>query len=322
MTEKIDLVYQKNVAIISICNPPVNALSVKVRRGLLNGLNVNSSIQKITNKKSVTSKYKLSSENAEIILKRFDISHIPVLSNNEPIEMYYKGVSNHRVQKIQNKVIIMAGGYGKRLGKLTKKTPKAMLKIDNKPLLEHIIEKLKREGINNIYISVFYLKNQIKKYFSSGKRHGVNIKYIEEEVPMGTIGCLKLLKKKFEDSFFVINCDVITNLNFSEMLKFHKKTRAKLSIATINHQYLNPYGVITSKKNNFIKFEEKPAINFNINSGIYLLDQSLINEVKMNNFKEIPDLINHLKRKNFKIKTYPMFESWDDYGSQKRKLKI
>ena len=86
-----------------------------IRRGLLNGLNVNSSIQKVLNRKSVTSKYKLSSENAEIILKRFEISHIPILSNNEPIDMYYKGVSNYRVQKIQNKVIIMAGGYGKRL---------------------------------------------------------------------------------------------------------------------------------------------------------------------------------------------------------------
>ena len=112
-----------------------------IRRGLLNGLNVNSSIQKVLNRKSVTSKYKLSSENAEIILKRFEISHIPILSNNEPIDMYYKGVSNLG-SKIQNKVIIMAGGYGKHLN-THKKTPKAILKIDNKPLLEHIIEKLK-----------------------------------------------------------------------------------------------------------------------------------------------------------------------------------
>ena len=173
-----------------------------IRRGLLNGLNVNSSIQKVLNRKSVTSKYKLSSENAEIILKRFEISHIPILSNNEPIDMYYKGVSNYRVQKIQNKVIIMAGGYGKRLGILTKKTPKAMLKIDNKPLLEHIIEKLKREGINNIYISVFYLKNQIKKYFNSGKRFGVNIKYIEEKIRWEQ-SVFKIIKKKFEDSFLL-----------------------------------------------------------------------------------------------------------------------
>ena len=293
-----------------------------IRRGLINGLNVNSLIHKIINKKFVTSNYKLSSEKAETILKKFEISHIPILSNKEPVEMYYKGAFNHRVQKIPNKVIIMAGGFGKRLGKLTKKIPKAMLKIDNKPILEHIIEKLKREGIYNIYISVFYLKNQIKKYFNSGKKFGVNIKYIEEKNPLGTIGCLKLLKKKFEDSFFVINCDVITNLNFAEMLKFHKKKKAKLSIATINHQYFNPYGVITSNKNNFVKFEEKPTINFNINSGIYLLHQNLIDEVKVNKFKEIPDLINHIKRKKFKIKTYPMFESWDDYGTQKRKLKI
>lgn len=291
-----------------------------IRRGLLNGLNLNSPIKSILNKKPRISTIDIAEDEAANILKKFEIIHLPIIKDNKLAGLYFLGNAKSKVHFIKNKVIIMAGGFGKRLGSLTKNTPKPMLKLRGKPLLEHIIEKLIKEGFGEVYISIFYLKKKIKDYFSDGKKFGIKINYIEEEYPMGTVGCLSLLKK-MANSFFLINCDVITDLNFKEMLNFHKNKKSGSTIAVKNFEFVNPYGVIKSKHNNFKKFEEKPATTFNINAGVYIFKPYVVDIIKRNKIKSIPDLFNFLQSKNKKILTYPMYETWEDYGLNTKVLK-
>lgn len=292
-----------------------------IRRGMLKGLKLSSKITSIINKKSIFSKKKISAINAQKILNKFEIMHLPILNGKKISGLYFNG--NNKIDKKlkPNNVVIMAGGFGRRLENLTKKMPKGMLKYYGKPLLEHIIERLKKEGFKNIYISVFYLKDKIINYFDDGKKFDVNIKYLIEKRPMGTIGGLSLLKKKFNESFVVLNCDVITDLNFEEMLKFHNLKKADITMAVKNFTFTNPYGVIKSKNNYFKKFDEKPSISFTINAGIYLFNPNVINCIKSNKIKNIQDLIHIFFKKKKMISTYPMYENWQDFGSNKSELK-
>ncbi len=292
-----------------------------VRRGLIKGYNLKSSIKKILNKRSIVSKIDVDRNEAENILRKFDLIHLPIVKKKKLAGLYFKGNAKLKESYLKNKVVIMAGGYGKRLGKLTKKTPKGMLKLNGKPLLLHILEKLKNEGFKEVYISVYYLKKKIKNYFLDGSKIGIKINYIEEKVPMGTVGSLALLRKKFDKSFFLINCDVITGLDFGEMISFHEKNKCDATMAIKNFKLTNPYGVITSRNNKFKNFEEKPSIFFNINAGIYLLRPSILNIIKKHKIKSIPKLFDFLKIRNKRIFTYPIFESWEDYGLNVKKLK-
>lgn len=323
-----DCIRSLNASSLQICNVLNSNRSFigtitdgDVRRGLLNGLELTSSIKTILNKSPIISNKKISNSMAEKIVKKFDVSHLPIVKGKKLIDLFCINYTKLKSNKIKNKIVIMAGGYGKRLGKLTKNTPKGMLKLNGKPLLQHIIEGLKKEGFKNIIISTYFLKNKIKKYFSNGKKFGVHITYLEEKKPMGTIGSLGLINK-IEDPFFVINCDVITDLNFKEMLRFHIKNKNCATMATKSFEFTNPYGVVVTKNYKFKQFKEKPVTYFNINAGIYLFNPKIINIIKLNQFKSVVELLLHLKKKKKEIKIFSMFENWVDYGLDKKNLKV
>lgn len=312
---KIVLVTDKKNNFIGIINDG------DIRRALLKGLNINDKILRIVNRKCLISNNAENNEEKNNILKKNSINHIPIIKKRKILGLYIQSNNtNLPIKKINNDVIIMAGGFGRRLGHLTKKMPKALLKFKEKPLLQHVIENAKNSGFNKFTISIFYLKKLIKNFFRDKKNLSTNISYIEEKKPLGTIGSIKLIKK-ISENFIVINCDVITNVDLHELLKFHKKKNAMITIGVKHFKYQNPYGVIISKNSKFISFQEKPEINFNINAGIYVFNKKIISIIKKENLKNIEDLINYLNRKNKKILTFPIFENWKDLGQDKKDLK-
>ena len=214
----------------------------------------------------------------------------------------------------------MAGGFGKRLGDLTKKNPKALLKYKSKPLLQHIIEHIQSQGFKNLYISVFYLKNLIKEFLKKNNYFSSKIKFLEEKTPLGTIGSLKLIKK-ISKNFLLLNCDVISGSDLNEMLKFHVKKKAFITIGIKNYKYQNPYGVVNTSSGKFKSFEEKQEINFNINAGIYAINKGVIKMIRKNNFKNIENLIEYLIKRNYKILVFHIIENWLDLGQNKKVLK-
>jgi len=293
-----------------------------IRRSLLKNYNLHMNIKRIINKKPFI--VKSVSELSEVSLSDLKyFNHIPVIKEKKIVDLYVHNLDEAPLKKknnIRESVIIMAGGYGKRLGTLTKNTPKALLYYKNKTLLQHIIEHLKKNNFSNIKISIFYLKEKIKDFIHINKKFSVNINFLEEKEPLGTIGSLGLIKK-ISKNFIVLNCDVVSNVDLKDFLNFHKKNKSILTIGIKPFQYKNPYGVAIMKNKKLISFEEKPEIFFSINAGLYAFNKKIIPIIRKNNFKDIQSLINYLLQKKYNISTFQIFENWLDLGMDRKNLK-
>lgn len=296
-----------------------------IRRGLIKNISITEKIIKITNKKTRVTHQNINSNKAKKIMEVNKIDHLPILNRNrELVGLYLKEqllIKNY----LKNTVVIMAGGKGKRLRPLTYNTPKPMIKIDNKPILEHIILKLKKEKFNNFLISVNYLKKKIKSYFKLGQKLGVNIGYLEEKKSLGTIGSISLIKNKNNLPFIVCNGDVVSKVDAESILKFHNSHKSYATIGVVEYEEKNPFGVIKSKNFKFQGISEKPIKKYYVGAGIYVFNCSVTKFLKKNSKLDTPELLNILKKKKKKILVFPIHEDWRDIGNLKdlkSKLKI
>ena len=261
-------------------------------------------------------------KDAKKILKEYSIEAIPVLNKKkEVIDIIFWNDNFNRkfkFNKMDNPVVIMAGGKGTRLDPYTKILPKPLIPIGDIPIVERIINKFNEYGCNNFYMTVSYKKNMIKAYFNEIQKP-YTIEYIEEEKPLGTAGSLYLLKDKIMDTFFLINCDILIEGNYSDMLKYHKEHKAKITLITSLKHYTIPYGVIQINGDSDVKkMIEKPEYDFLVNTGMYILEPEVINDIPANEFFHITDLINDYINKGKKIGVYPVSEgSWLDMGQFK-----
>lgn len=292
-----------------------------IRRGLINGLQLNSSVKKIMNKNSLTVIPETNSENVLNLMSKYKILQIPVIDKKKIVglNLWDKVLSQ---RKISNIMIIMAGGKGKRLGKYTKNCPKPLLLIDGKPMLERIIERAKLQGFKNFLISINYLGHMIKNYFSYGEKWDVKIDYINEKQPLGTAGALKLITPKPKIPFVVSNCDILTEFNYGRLLDFHNENKAMATMSVRNYKWENPYGVVKTSGINIVGFEEKPVMKNYINAGVYVLDPSAIYTIKKNEKLDMPDIFKRLKKKKLKTIVFPIHEPWADIGLPEDYLKF
>ena len=211
----------------------------------------------------------------------------------------------------------MAGGYGKRLRPLTKSTPKPMLKIANKPILEHIINRLKNQGFINLIISTHFKSNKIIKYFGNGKKFGVKIRYIKEKKALGTAGALSNLKGKIKKHLLMMNGDILTEINFIEFVKYHNLNKTDATIAVQSYNTTNPYGVFKIKGSRVTDFFEKPIQTNFINSGIYIFNSKLLKLIPRNTKFDMSDFLKMLIFKKVKLSAFPIHELWSDIGDMK-----
>ena len=197
-----------------------------IRRGFLKGLSISNSVNSLINRKPLIGKRDTNRKKLIDIAISKKIQQIPVVDDSgKVIEVILTDEISKKKDK-SNKVLIMAGGRGLRLRPLTKNMPKPMLKVGNKPILQTIIEKFKDSGYVNFIICVNYKSQIIQNYFGNGNKFGVNIEYYKEKKRMGTAGSLGLIKKKLTDPFFVINGDILTNLDFEKLFDYHKANSA------------------------------------------------------------------------------------------------
>ena len=226
-------------------------------------------------------------------LKKMYLRHMPIVDKKNVLKDII--VLAHEERKFKsNKVIIMAGGLGARLGKLTENTPKPMLNLGKKPILEHIIKSFCSYGFSKFSISVNYKQEIIKDYFRDGSKLGVEIEYIEEKKKLGTIGALSLLKDT--DESFVINSDIITSLNFDDLMNFHHKNKDIATICVRNKTFSIPYGIINKNSNGkFKNMQEKPDINFLVNGVFMFFSPEIKKFLKKNEYCDIPDLLHKIK---------------------------
>ena len=191
-----------------------------------------------------------------------------------------------------------------------------MLKINGTPILEIIIKKFIKQGFTKFLISVNYLKNQIIDYFKNGEEFGIEIKYLIEEKPLGTAGALNLINIKSKEPLIIMNGDLLTEINFRELLDFHKKECAQATMAVLEYEYNIPYGVVETKKNILIDFKEKPTYKYLINAGIYIINPEILNYLKSDEYLEMPYLLEKVKNNKKNVSIYKLQEYWLDIGSK------
>ena len=208
----------------------------------------------------------------------------------------------------------MVGGLGSRLRPLTETTPKPMLKVGNKPILQTIVEKFAEYGFSDIIMCVNYKSNIIQDYFGDGSAFGVSIEYILEEQRMGTAGALSLLTSSPHEPFFVMNGDLLTNVNFEHLLDYHINQHALATMCVREYDFQVPYGVVNVEGNLIRSIVEKPIHKFFVSAGIYMLSPEVIDYIPKNEFYDMPTLFEALMNKDQRTISFPIREYWLDIG--------
>ena len=285
-----------------------------IRRGILRGLDLDSSIETIVFKEPAIAKISSTKEEILKIALSKKLHQIPIVDDNG-IVLDLKEIEELVEPKIKtSRVILMVGGLGTRLRPLTQDTPKPMLKVGNKPILQTIVERFAEYGFVNITMCVNFNASIIRDYFSDGKEFGVNIDYVLEEKRMGTAGALSLLKERPSEPFFVMNGDLLTNVNFEHIFNYHILNKATATMCVREYDYEVPYGVVKMNDNKIIEIAEKPVQKFFVSAGIYMLSPEILDLIPKNEFYDMPTLFEKLIKLSKNVVSFPIREYWLDIG--------
>jgi dTDP-glucose pyrophosphorylase len=210
------------------------------------------------------------------------------------------------------RAVVMAGGYGRRLHPLTAETPKPMLPIGDKPMLEHVFERLQQSGIRHVMVTTHFRGDIIRNHFGNGERLGLDIDYLDEQEPLGTAGALGLIGDG--GPVLVMNADILSAVDFQAMHDFHREHEAKLTIAVRHYEITVPFGVVYCTSEQVSNIEEKPQARFLVNAGIYLVEEEVLRRIRPNTRLDMPDLIKAIISDGVRVVAYPVVEYWLDVG--------
>ena len=284
------------------------------RRGMLSGLTLEDTVEKIMNKNPRTVNEGTSRLEILKLMNDTKILQIPIVDRNNSVIGLHLWDDISVQAKYSNIMVIMAGGKGSRLHPQTENCPKPMLLVAGIPILEHIIKRARSQGFNHFIIAINYLGQIIEDYFKDGHKFGVKIEYLHEDVPLGTAGALSLLSNKPERAFIVTNGDVITDINYSDFLEYHTVQNAAATVAVHTHEFQIPYGVVQINGLEVESYEEKPIVSSLINAGVYALDPDILDLITEPKFRDMPELLDISRDLKKKVIVYPLHESWIDIG--------
>lgn len=285
-----------------------------VRSALLNGLTLDDTIEDFYNSEPIVCFE--NDDNTTIIEKAIEkkIYQIPIVNAKNEVVGIEEVNDLIRPQRKDNIAVIMVGGLGTRLRPLTEDTPKPMLNVGSKPILHTIIDNFKKYGFVKIVLCVNYKSDVIKNYFEDGKKYGIEIEYVYEEDRMGTAGALSLLDKHPEQAFFVMNGDLLTNINFEHLLDHHNDNHALATMCVREYEYEIPYGVVSVEDNNITSITEKPRQSYFVNGGIYVLSPEVFEYIPKKEFFDMPSLFNMLIKDKKSCSSYLIQDYWLDIG--------
>lgn len=293
-----------------------------IRRGMLRGLDLDAPVSEITNTHPVIARHDMSRSDILELMKTMEVQQLPIVDQNgEVIGLQDWNGALSKVQ-IQNTMVIMAGGIGRRLMPHTKYCPKPMLLVDGKPILEHIIDNAIEQGFKKIILSVGYLAHMIENYFGDGENKKITITYTREEEPLGTAGALSLINEKIEGPMLVTNGDIFTDINYMDIIDFHFRNKADATMVVKQYVWQHPFGVIEMDGFDIIKIIEKPTYKSHINTGIYVLNPTVLDGLKKNKYIDMPTFFKNLNIQSFKTVAFPIHESWIDIGEHDNLEKV
>jgi dTDP-glucose pyrophosphorylase len=285
-----------------------------VRRGLLRGVPLDSPVSAVMNERPQTV---LASEGPAVALQRMRqlrIHQMPVLDGEGRLVDLLLLDDLVAAEEQEAVVVLMAGGLGTRLRPLTENTPKPLLNVGGKPLIETIVESFVAQGFRDIYLSVNYKAELFREHFGDGRRFGARIAYIDETEPRGTAGALALLPERPETPLIVMNGDLLTAVDYRSLLRFHMESQAAATMCVREYSVQVPYGVIEVEDNRLTRIVEKPTHSFFINAGIYALSPEALDLVPGEGFFDMPTLFGELVERGRTAAAFPIREYWLDIG--------
>ncbi len=292
-----------------------------VRRGLLRGLGLSSLISELLAHRDQTGRH--SSVTAPILASRSEIlslmkshvlRHVPLVDDQGVVRKIVTLQELVLEDEREVRGLIMAGGLGKRLRPLTLDVPKPMLKLGDRPILEHVLVRLRSAGIQKIDISTHYMAEKIREHFSDGSALGLDIKYLHETEPLGTAGALGNISDK-RTPVLLMNGDILTDVDFKAMHTFHREQGAALTVGVGIQETTVPFGVVECDGVRISRITEKPTIRMMINSGIYLIEPEAYSLVQPGRPIDMPDLIRQAMQAGMAVIAFPLREGWIDIGS-------
>lgn len=284
------------------------------RRGLLSGHTLESSVALIMNPSPYTASPAMGRAEACRIMLEKNIMHLPVLDADGRLLDVWRLSGPLESPAHDTPIVLMVGGLGSRLGEMTRACPKPMLHVGGKPLLEIVLRNFMGQGFTNFYLAVHYLAEEIQSYFGDGSAFGCNIRYIHEQIPLGTAGALSLLPERFE-TVLVMNGDILTQLNAVSLLQEHSRNGAPATMVVKHHEVTIPYGVVHSDENSAIlSIEEKPTFSHCVCAGINVLSATALACIPQNTRFDMPDVFQALLLRGEHPKIYLSADYWLDIG--------
>ena len=291
-----------------------------IRRAILRGISLEASVDELLLYKNQLrpSQPLVMSEKTDrlVLLKLMQekvVRHVPLLNEDQQVVELVTLDQLIPNKPLPIQAVVMAGGFGTRLRPLTIDTPKPMLPIGDRPLLERIVERLKLAGIHQINITTHHMPEKIMEHFGDGANFGVNIHYVNEDKPLGTAGAIGLLEEPTQP-ILVMNGDILTQIDFNAMLRFHREHKADLTVGVRQYELQIPYGVLECDGPYVKTIREKPAHRFLVNAGIYLLQPEVQGYIPKGTRFDMPDLIETILSKNGVVVSFPIVEYWLDIG--------
>ena len=285
-----------------------------IRRGLLRKVKLNDTIKDAFSKNPATANIIDTRERLLQLCLKNGIGQLPIVDNSHRVVDLFLVDSEFYKKNYENQVVLMVGGLGMRLRPLTDNTPKPMLHVGGRPILQTIVKGFVDSGFTNITMCLGYKSNVIQNYFEDGSDFGANIDYIVEEKRMGTAGALSLLKKEISKPFFVMNGDLLASINYKDMLDFHEESNSKATMCIREYDFKVPYGVVSVNNEEITSIKEKPIHSFFVNAGVYLLGPECIDLIPSNKFYDMPSLFEKMILNKRKITSFPLKEYWLDIG--------
>ena len=287
-----------------------------LRRGLLRGLTMQDPVREIVNPNPLVVPEGTAHDMVRAIMQVNKVLQVPVVDAAGRVVGLHLWDALEAVPSHDHTMVIMAGGKGTRLRPYTENCPKPMLAVAGKPMLQHIIERAKSQGFGHFLLSLNYLGQMIRDHFGDGSAFGVTITYVEENEPLGTAGALSLIQPRPASVFVVTNGDVLTDIDYRELIEFRERYNAHGVMAVRMYEWTNPYGVVQVDGLNITGFAEKPVSRSHINAGVYAFLPDALDQLAVNQYCDMPELFDRIRLNGMKTVAFPMHEPWLDVGRQ------
>ena len=325
ITETMAVIDKSALQIALVVEPDNKLLGVvtdgDIRRGILKGVGLDEPVKRIYYVSPLTASIDDDPTTMHRIMKEQEINHLPVIDHDGRVVELKILNEILTATKLKNPVILMAGGLGTRLRPLTESCPKPLLKVGGSPVLETILEGFTDKGFDTFYISVNYKAEMIEEYFGNGSKWGVSIEYLREDKRLGTAGSINLLPEKPDLPFIVMNGDLLTKIDFDQLVKFHinnnKLSNAMATMCVREYNMQIPYGVIQKEGNRLTRLDEKPIQRFFVNGGIYVFEPDVMDMIPTDMYFDMTDLFDKMMAKDYKTVIFQIREYWMDIGHKK-----